>query len=204
MKDKFWLKQIGYSIIPFILVGINVGKKYGKAKGVIAGLLSIMLLVGFFNVFTDDNTDTKIVENKVYITVEPTKQAIKTTATSKPTSKPTAKLTTKPPEKLYDASITYDNLARNPDKYKFQGVVFTGEVIQVIESNEDTQFRIAIDGNYDKVMYCIYMPEEGEQRILEKDVIRFNGIFTGIIDYKTVLGAKISVPSIAIAEIIER
>lgn len=41
-------------------------------------------------------------------------------------------------------SIDYTSLARNPNQYKGQNFVFTGEVIQVMEDNNELTLRVNI------------------------------------------------------------
>ncbi len=57
-------------------------------------------------------------------------------------------------KKGYDTGITYDQLARTSDDYKYKKVKFKGKVIQVIEDGDEVQIRFAVSGNYDKVVLC--------------------------------------------------
>lgn len=45
--------------------------------------------------------------------------------------------------KGYDTGITFNNLARNPDDFRGQKVKFTGEVLQVIESDSEVDIRLS-------------------------------------------------------------
>ena len=55
-------------------------------------------------------------------------------------------------EKLgYQTGITYDQLARTPDNYKNKKIKFTGEVLQIVESSNAVQMRLAVDSNYNNI-----------------------------------------------------
>ncbi|MCQ2771172.1 MAG: zinc ribbon domain-containing protein [Clostridia bacterium] len=98
----------------------------------------------------------------------------------------------------YDSSITYDNLARNPDEYKGKYVLMTGEIVQLMESGSTAELRIAIDGDYDKMVYSKFDTSEMDSRILEGDKIKLYGVADGLYSYQSVLGSKVTLPYIYI------
>ncbi|MDN6572405.1 MAG: hypothetical protein L0L22_15595, partial [Staphylococcus equorum] len=59
----------------------------------------------------------------------------------------------------YDTGITYDDLARNPDDNKFENVTLSGTIIQVLEGASSSQYRLAVDDNYDNIV-LIDIPEK--------------------------------------------
>lgn len=169
----------------------------------IFGLLVIIkILTGSLNVAVDvEESSTPIEATASSIITE------KPTVTTEPTEKPTPKPTEKPtpePTIFYDTSITYDQLARTPDDYFGKGVVFTGKIVQILESDGVIDCRIAISSNYDKMMYCTYIYRVGESRLLEDDIIRFKAISMGIYTYTTIFGGEVSIPSVVIDEITQR
>lgn len=95
-------------------------------------------------------------------------------------------------------TVSYDEVARNPDTYKGKLITFTGEVSQVIEGSTIT---LLIDQtNPDDewasdTWYVTYKPAEGESRILEGDTITVYGECVGTETYQSVLGAQITIPS---------
>ena len=101
----------------------------------------------------------------------------------------------------YDTGITYDQLARTPDDYENKKVKFSGEVIQVMESDGETQLRIAVDGNYDNVIYVGYNSKITNTRILENDYVTFRGISRGLITYQSTLGGEITIPLVYVQQI---
>lgn len=98
--------------------------------------------------------------------------------------------------KGYDTGITYDELARNPDKNKGKKVTFTGTVIQVIRGNGEDQFRVRVNNDYKKIIFVSYIPKSGENKILENDKVIVRGVSVGEISYKSTMGGKISIPGI--------
>ncbi|EGT2205454.1 TPA: glycosylating toxin anti-sigma factor TcdC [Clostridioides difficile] len=104
-------------------------------------------------------------------------------------------------KKGYDTGITYDQLARTPDDYKYKKVKFEGKVIQVIEDGDEVQIRLAVSGNYDKVVLCSYKKSITPSRVLEDDYITIRGISAGTITYESTMGGNITIPGIAVEKI---
>ncbi len=102
-------------------------------------------------------------------------------------------------------TIAYEELARNPDTYKWKKLVMTGKVIQVLEDNnsKSINLRIATKGDYDDVVLVTYEYKEGESRILEDDNITIWGLYGGTYTYESVLGGDITVPYM-MAEYLQR
>ena len=98
--------------------------------------------------------------------------------------------------KGYDTGITYDELARNPDKNKGKKVTFTGTVIQVIRGDGEDEYRVSVKDDYKKVIYVTYIPKDGENKILENDKVIIRGVSIGEISYQSTMGGKISIPGI--------
>lgn len=101
----------------------------------------------------------------------------------------------------YNTGITYKQLARTPDDYKGKKVKLTGKVLQVMEGGAETDLRVAINGDYDTVLFATYNPSISSVRILEDDNVTVYGIYTGIRNYQTVLGASKSIPGMSIDKI---
>ncbi len=108
------------------------------------------------------------------------------------------------PEDLsdYSTSITYQNLARTPDDYIGKAVCFKGKVVQLIEGEDEVQIRLAINGDYDSIIYCAYEPNIIDVRILEDDNVTIYGLSGGIITYESTLGGMISIPFVLVNHIV--
>ena len=102
-------------------------------------------------------------------------------------------------EKLgYDTGITYSQLARTPDDYEGEKCKFRGKVVQVMEGDRIYNIRLAVNGDYDNIIYILAETNVLDQRILEDDYITVYGTSTGIYTYESTLGASISIPSMLV------
>lgn len=103
--------------------------------------------------------------------------------------------------KGYETGITYDQLARTPDDYEGKKVKFTGKVIQVMEGDYSVQIRLAIDDDYNKIIFGEYVSSIVSSRVLEDDTITIYGLSKGLISYESTMGGKITIPSVYIEKI---
>ncbi|MGE7874291.1 hypothetical protein [Bacillus paramycoides] len=101
----------------------------------------------------------------------------------------------------YETGITYDQLARTPDEFKGKKAKFTGKVLQVMEGQGETQLRVAVNGNYDKVLYIAYKSDIINSRVLENDNVTIKGKSAGIYTYKSTMGGEISIPAMLVEKI---
>lgn len=98
----------------------------------------------------------------------------------------------------YRTDVTFDNLARTPDDFIDEKVSLSGTVAQVIELDGETQLRIAVDDNYDNVVFTYYDSTITQQRVLENDWITIYGVSEGLYSYESTMGGQITVPLIGI------
>lgn len=70
-----------------------------------------------------------------------------------------------------------------------------------MEGDDENQIRLAVDGDYDKVILIGYDPEITTSRILEDDNIEIYGTSVGIFQYESVLGQTISIPAVYVDKI---
>ncbi len=106
-------------------------------------------------------------------------------------------------KKGYETGITYDQLARTPDKYKNEKVKFTGEILQVLEGDDYNEMRLSVHKSYgyydsEQVLYCIYNPKIIDYRLLEGDEIIIYGTSYGVISYESVMGQTITLPAVIV------
>ena len=101
------------------------------------------------------------------------------------------------PEDLSNYRTDYDikDVERNPAEYKDELLSFEGKIIQVMEDEVFTSYRIAINGDYDRIVYLQTFSETLEERLLEDDYVTVYGIFDDLLTYETVLGANQTVPA---------
>lgn len=103
--------------------------------------------------------------------------------------------------KGYETGITYDQLARTPDDYTGEKVKFSGKVIQVIEGDNETQLRIAVNDDYDTVLFAVYESDIVSSRVLEDDEITIYGVSMGNLTYQSTMGGKITIPAVSVDKI---
>lgn len=101
----------------------------------------------------------------------------------------------------YETGITYDQLARTPDDYEGKLVKFNGKVVQVINGDDEIQIRLAVNSNYDTILYCGYDPDIVSSRILEDDIITIYGTSMGLISYQSTMGGTITIPAVYVDKI---
>ena len=102
----------------------------------------------------------------------------------------------------YETGITYNQLARTPDDYKGEKCKFRGKVVQVMEEESIVVMRLAVNGNYDNILYVMTTSKAlNGERVLENDYITVYGTSAGIYTYTTVMGASISIPSMLVTKI---
>jgi phage-related protein len=104
-------------------------------------------------------------------------------------------------KKGYDTGITYDQLARTPDDFITQKVKFRGKVVQVMEGDGTTQIRLAVNENYDTILFAEFDSSVVSSRVLEDDIITIMGLSSGLITYESTMGGQISIPGVLVDKI---
>lgn len=94
----------------------------------------------------------------------------------------------------YGADYSYDQLARNPDTYKNQKIKISGKVLQAEYDDDICYARIAMNNNYDMVVFVTYSSDLLSYRLLEDDKVTVYGVSYGVYSYKAVSGATITIP----------
>lgn len=98
--------------------------------------------------------------------------------------------------KLY----SYKEIARNPEKYRYNKAKFQGEVIQVIENGNSCKYRVNVTQNRyswsDTILVQYTKNNSLESRILEDDIITVYGTLGGNYTYETVMGSEVTIPLI--------
>lgn len=92
-------------------------------------------------------------------------------------------------------AVTYDQLARDTERYERKIIPLAGTVLQVEESGTGAIMRLAVDGDNQHVV-IVNFPGYSKQRVLVDDKVRLYGTVLGRIDYETVLGQKVTAPAV--------
>jgi phosphopantetheinyl transferase (holo-ACP synthase) len=102
-------------------------------------------------------------------------------------------------------TVPYKDIARTPDAYMGAKVKYTGEVLQVQEDGNTVGLRVNVTKNsygYENTMFVAYDKGIVSGRVLEDDIITFWGNSMGLLTYKTVMGAEMTIPKV-LAQIVE-
>lgn len=124
----------------------------------------------------------------------------KSTSYTYPTAVPTAKLTNDEIKKK-SYPIDYQQLLKNPEKYKGEWHYFKGKILQIMESGSGsfatTEIRLGVTnkgyGIYDDVVYITY---KGETSFVVDNMIHAWGKTTGSYCYTSQAGWEICVPGL--------
>lgn len=95
----------------------------------------------------------------------------------------------------------YESLARYPEKYIDKPITFEGEVIQVVEEDNEYTLRVDITWNgyfYEDTVWVEYAKKDSDDgRILEGDKITVYGIGMDMKNYTSVLFTTITIPAVS-------
>lgn len=173
-------------------------------------ILLLLMFVCFAIVGCSQNANVQVPTTEPQ-TTEPITAEIATTeppTTEPPTTEPpTEEPTTEyiPWDKREYETNFYDKIAREPEKYMELNIKGSGEIIQIMETSQDgvDMFvtRIAVDYDYDKVLFCAIRKSDIDKRFLEGDKVNFWGVSGGLYTYETVLGSEVTIPAVAILHI---
>lgn len=96
----------------------------------------------------------------------------------------------------YQTGLTYEQIASDPETYFATKGIFSGRVDQIIKGKEFHTMRLAIDGDYTKLVKVDFVTEASSRNVLEGDNVTVYGIFEGENTYTSTSGAKITLPQI--------
>lgn len=91
----------------------------------------------------------------------------------------------------------YKDIFRYSEDYEGKYAKFTGEVVQVLESNGYYSLRINVtnnDGWYQDTIFATLSSNSFNGRILEDDIVTIYGKLAGLYEYESIFGELITVP----------
>ncbi|MDQ0299636.1 hypothetical protein J2S78_002056 [Salibacterium salarium] len=100
--------------------------------------------------------------------------------------------------------LDFARLQKNPDKHAGTYVTYTGQIIEIQESDNMTYMRLAVTKNdygynYDDVIYVEY---DDYTEFVEEDEVTIYGNVYGTFDYTSQAGWDMSIPAV-VADIVE-
>ena len=99
----------------------------------------------------------------------------------------------------YETGLTWEQIAREGRVGELGK--FEGKIVQVMSGSGFTQYRVAINGDYDTVMLIEVLDGISSEVLLEDDYVYFKGMSMGQYTYTTVLGSEMTIPSFIVDEI---
>lgn len=96
----------------------------------------------------------------------------------------------------YKTGLTYEQMTREPKTYFATKGIFTGKVVQILKGDLFRTMKLAINGDYNKIIKVDYAIEASSRNILEGDNITVYGIFEGESSHTSTAGTKVSLPQI--------
>ena len=94
----------------------------------------------------------------------------------------------------------YEAFARDEQTYKGSPISFKAKVVQVVDGDNETIYRLAVDKSYDAMFLGSISKDKLSIRILEDDIVTIEGTSTGLYSYSSTRGGKITIPSCEITK----
>ena len=194
-------------IVGLIMLIMNLIKKKPKKVGLIITCVSAILFIAGVAVSASTNASTSTASStSASKTDKSTSELANSSSTESSDSEDVTfdseiKEASTPKEVNpadYNTGITYDTLVRTPDEHIGNKVTLSGEIVQVIEGDDASQYRMAVDQDYDKMVLIEVSTDQLSSRILENDLITIYGVSQGTVDYESTIGGTITVPAITV------
>ena len=96
----------------------------------------------------------------------------------------------------YQTGLTYEQIASDPETYFATKGIFSGRVDQIVKGREFHTMRLAIDGDYTKMVKVDFVTEASSRNVLKGDHVTVYGVFEGENTYTSTSGSKITLPQI--------
>ena len=150
-------------------------------------LICLAFTMCFFSLVACDNDNVPYSE-ETSTTVE--------TTTEKVTEPQTPVATLSRDRMTYTEDITYEMIARYPDKYINKTIKYNGKVIQVLGNvgKDYSAFRMAVDDDYNKIIYVVYYNDVINFKLLDNDEVTIYGCYLGEFTYTSTLNQLITIP----------
>lgn len=95
----------------------------------------------------------------------------------------------------YNSDINIRDIERKPEDFKNEWIEFEGRIIQVMEGDATTAYRIAVNDDIDNVVYLEVLTTTLDQRLLKDDNVKIYATFNDLITYETVMGSSQTIPA---------
>lgn len=164
---------------------------------VIIAVVAVLFVSAIVAITFFDRNDDRTISSSSSVQVKASTKAHSTTETTTETPTLTAK-----EFKADCKTIPYKDIARQPEKYYDEKLVYTGRIFQVSQKQDDGMYYALVNVTkdeydyYDDAIYIGFELKDGEPKFLEDDIITFYGVGRGDMSYESVLGNEITVPAV--------
>ncbi|MBN8208921.1 hypothetical protein JI666_09205 [Bacillus sp. NTK071] len=208
-------------LVCIVLAVVSLIRKNGKAKKYFgfAALSFVMFVIGVAVSPTEEVSSDPVTEVEAEVEEEvkteeeiaqEKKEAEEKAKEEEAREKEEAEAEKKAAEELAEKKanaepIEFKQLEKNPDRYTGEYVKYTGEIVQIIESDDYTNIRLAVTKDsygysFDEIIYIEY---DGLTEFVEEDVVTIYGTVYGSHDYTSQAGYELSIPGVLADEITE-
>lgn len=196
---------VSIETVPAAATAIKAKKSKRKIIiGAVAAAVVLLLLIGILGSSGDNTNDTSSTESSTETTE--TVEEPETTEVEEPEEPEEPEDNSSffgefTDEDDYD-SMSYEDLARNPEKYEGKKYKGSGKVLQVLESDSEVDMRVATsEDGWEDIVYVVYSPSIVDSRILEDDQVTFYGESHGLYSYESTMGGTITIPILYVQKI---
>lgn len=97
---------------------------------------------------------------------------------------------------------TLDDYFRRPNEHTDEQIAFSAKVVQVIEGPDSSEYRMAIDNDYNAMIYVILPNDYKTMRVLEDDKVNVVATFNGLLTYESTFGSAVTVPKCTASSVV--
>ena len=96
----------------------------------------------------------------------------------------------------------FEDYSRRPNEHLNEKITFSAKVLQVIEGDEVSEYRMAVDSNSNSVIYVQLPNSDRVMRVLENDKVTVVATFDGLLTYQSTMGVAITIPQCTAASVV--
>ena len=102
-----------------------------------------------------------------------------------------------PKDKEGNSKVTkqvFGDYSRRPNEHTDEKITFSAKVVQVIEGDDHSEYRMAVDNDNNSIIFVNLPNDYRTMRVLEDDKVTVIGTFGGLLTYQSTFGAAITIP----------
>lgn len=96
----------------------------------------------------------------------------------------------------------FEDYSRRPNEHLNEKITFSATVLQVIEGDSVSEYRMAVDNDSNYVMFVKLPNSERVMRVLKDDKVTVVAEFEGLMTYESTMGTSITIPQCTASSIV--